>query len=130
MERLPLLLRSLNPPHSQSCQEPETLFLLSSRSAPQEHEHASLLFASTFPSFLWFQIFIAQYLGCPSILRGDSAYYQEAKSDCANCTCLPLRPPIPVASEGLAPPAPTRIQPEAEYSQGPEPGRQEHASKA
>lgn len=42
----------------------------------------------------------------------------------------PTQAAIPVASEGLAPPAPTRIQLEAEYSQEPEPGRQEQVSKA
>lgn len=62
--------------------------------------------------------------------RGQRLPYQEAKSDVCQLYMPPTQAAIPVASEGLAPPAPTRIQLEAEYSQEPEPGRQEQVSKA
>lgn len=56
-----------------------------------------------------------QYLGCPSILRGDSSSETTIKLPavtCYGCLSLPRRPHIPGAS------APTPIQQEAEHNQG------------
>ena len=103
-----------------AARNPETLFLLPTKSAPQEcTAHFTTLFAGTFPwlygskhleHFIWaVHLFLEGTV--PTIKETSIVMYSR-------CTCLPLRLHTSAAPVGLVPSALTHVQQDAEYNPG------------